>query len=126
MPESKSTPISTAQIRDSVERIVRGASFRDSPAAARLLEFLVRWSLSGKSDELKETTIAIEFFRRDSNFDSRYDNSVRMNVSRLRSRLAAYYAADGLTDPIIITTYHSPRSLYPPPTRINSDKEKNH
>jgi len=114
VPESKSTPISTAQIRDSVERIVRGASFRDSPAAARLLEFLVRWSLSGKSDELKETTIAIEFFRRDSNFDSRYDNSVRMNVSRLRSRLAAYYAADGLTDPIIIEI---PKGCYVPAYR---------
>ena len=60
---------------------------------------------------MKETTIALEFLGRGSNFDSRYDNAVRMNVSRLRSRLVAYYAGDGSEDSLVIDI---PKGSYVP------------
>jgi len=76
------------------------AAFKDSERHRRLLAFLVETSLRGEADGLKEFVIAAEVWGRDVSFDPRIHSTVRVEVGRLRARLARHYAADGANDPI--------------------------
>ncbi|MGH9518127.1 MAG: tetratricopeptide repeat protein, partial [Terriglobales bacterium] len=49
----------------------------------------------------KEYEIAIEVFERSADYDPTVDATVRVEASRLRSRLREYYATQGRHDPIL-------------------------
>ena len=57
----------------------------------------------------------MEIFDRDSAYDSRVDSIVRVEASRLRSKLAAYYTDEGRNDPVIIEL---PKGGYVPTFRF--------
>ena len=54
-------------------------------------------------------------FDRDSAYDSRVDSIVRVEASRLRGKLTAYYAAEGRDNPVIIEL---PKGAYVPTFRF--------
>jgi Tol biopolymer transport system component len=60
---------------------------------------------------MKETYVGTAFYNRDATYDPRFDSIVRVNVSRLRQRLAEYYAEEGSNEPIRIEI---PRGSYVP------------
>ena len=76
-----------------------------------MLRHLVEKSLQGAGAELKEYTLGVEVFDRGSNFDPRLDPIVRVEASRLRSRLRKYYEEDGVASEIRIEL---PRGAYLP------------
>ncbi len=80
-----------AAVRSEVARILASSIFSRSKRSARLLRFLVERTLEGQAESLKEFVIAVEALDRDQTFDPRIDSLVRVEVSRLRSRLKAYY-----------------------------------
>ena len=94
-----------------LERLLRAERFRKSPSLRQLLEYLVRKCAEGSVDSIKESTIAMDVFGRPTSFDSRLDNSVRVQAHRLRKTLEGYYEAEGAADVFRITI---PKGSYVP------------
>ena len=89
-------------IESQIERILRSEELRGSEVLRRLLRFLADKSASGEADDLKEYIVAIDGLGKPSTYDPRYNSAVRIQVGRLRQKLADYYRGEGLDDPIVI------------------------
>jgi hypothetical protein len=68
----------------------------------QLLQFLTARVLEGGGESLKEYTIGVEAFGRPHDFDPKTDTIVRVQIHRLRQKLAEYYESDGSRDPILV------------------------
>jgi hypothetical protein len=77
----------------------------------RLLTFVVRATLDGEADSLKQTTIGVDVFGREPDYDPKMDTIVRSQAWRLRAKLMKYYATEGAYDPVIVSV---PRGHYIP------------
>ena len=90
------------KIRAELERILASAPFAGAQRSQQFLRYVVQNSLENRNEALKEYTIAIEVFGRNSSYDPSIDATVRVEASRLRSRLRDYYIGDGQRDALII------------------------
>jgi hypothetical protein len=88
--------------RAQVERIFHSKAFRSSDVLRHLLSYLVDASLAGTADDLKEYTVAVDALGKPSSYDPRQESAVRMQVGRLRQKLAEYYRTEGADDPIVV------------------------
>ncbi len=75
------------------------------------LTCIVNAKLEGQADKLKEFTLGVEVFDKDETFDPNTDSIVRVEASRLRSKLREYYGAEGKDDPVRIDV---PKGHYVP------------
>ena len=73
-----------------IQEIAESDVFRAAPMMRRL--FLYLWENRGET--VSEYGIAVEALGRAANFDSRTDASVRVQVARLRAKLAEFYARE--------------------------------
>lgn len=89
-------------VREQLERMLAHTAFSGSPRLSSLLSFVVGETLNGRGDQLKEYTLGVAVFNRGSRFDPRLDSIVRVEASKLRTRLANYYKDAGANDPIVI------------------------
>jgi hypothetical protein len=99
------TPPSDPTLEEKLEqldRVLRSRVFQDSELLGTLLQYLVRQSTEDPETAVKEYTIALEVFGRDSEFDPRTNSIVRVQAKNLRAKLQAYYAAEGGSDPVLI------------------------
>src|SRR5579871_5762873 len=85
-----------------VERILHSEDLRGSEVLRRLLRFLAEKTATGEADELKEYIVAIDGLGKPPTYDPRHNSAVRIQVGRLRQKLADYYRGEGRFDPIII------------------------
>jgi hypothetical protein len=85
-----------------VDRILRSEPFHSSEVLRRLLRFLADKSISGQANDLKEYAIAIDGLGKPTSYDPRHNSAVRIQVGRLRQRLAEYYRTDGKDDTFLI------------------------
>jgi hypothetical protein len=85
-----------------VERIIHSETFHNAGALRRLLIFLAEKSASGEAEHLKEYSVGIDGLGRSPDYDPRRDSGVRLQVSRLRQKLAEYYRTEGKEDPLVI------------------------
>jgi hypothetical protein len=92
-----------------VGRIVRSDVLRGSESLCHLLEYLTSHSVDEQGSSVKEYQIATEVFGRAADFDPRLDSTVRVQTSRLRAKLAEYYAGPGAQDDVIVEI---PRGAY--------------
>jgi len=100
---NKSGSPSPERCQEQVQRILKSATFRNSATLQQLLQFLTTKVFEGGGAEaLKEYTIGVEAFGRSDDFDPKTDTIVRVQIHRLRQKLAEYYDADGINDPILI------------------------
>jgi hypothetical protein len=83
-----------------VDRLVRSPFLSGSEALCKLLQFLAQHTLNSPEDHLKEYEIATQVFGRPADFDPQADSGVRVQMGRLRSKLAEYYQTAGAEDPI--------------------------
>jgi len=88
--------------RAQVERISQSKAFRNSDVLKHLLTYLADASLTGNADDLKEYTVGVDALGKPSSYDPRQESAVRMQVARLRQKLAEYYRTEGIEDPIIV------------------------
>lgn len=73
-------------------------AFARSTNLVRLLTFICEKYFEGKTEEIRETTIAIHALgRRAEDFDSQVDPIVRVTARTLRKRLEEYYRHEGRT-----------------------------
>jgi hypothetical protein len=80
-----------AEIRAHLERVESSAQFAGAPRLARFLSFVVETSLAGQADQIKESLIAVEVYRRSPDYNPQIDSTVRVEAGRLRARLRQYY-----------------------------------
>jgi len=85
-----------------VERILNSKTFRNAEVLRRLLSFLAQKSIAGEADHLKEYAVGIDALGKPPDYDPRQDSVVRIQIGRLRHKLADYYRAEGKGDPIVI------------------------
>lgn len=85
-----------------VERILHSEIFRNSEGLRRLLRFLAERTAAGEADQLKEYTIGVDGLGKPATYDTHHDAAVRIQVGRLRQKLAEYYHTEGKQDPFII------------------------
>lgn len=90
------------QCQQQVQRVLKSSVFRNASTLQQLLQFLTARVLAGDSEAIKEYTIGVEAFGRQQDFDPKTDTIVRVQIHRLRQKLAEYYDADGSRDPIFI------------------------
>src|SRR5580704_17141639 len=95
MVEGDGAAVSQEAMLPEVERILHSNTFRNSDALRRLLRFLADKSSSGEGDQLKEYSIAIDALGKPATYDPRNDSTVRIQMGRLRQKLAEYYRVEG-------------------------------
>jgi hypothetical protein len=78
-----------------LDAVLTSRLFIRSPALSRLLNYLCQKYFAGEGAQIKELTIAIEYFRRSPDFQSKSDPIVRVDANRLRQRLRRYYRTEG-------------------------------
>ena len=99
------------RVRGQLQRILASAAFADAGRPSRFLRFVVEKALQGCTPEIKESVIGVEVLDRSPSFDPKTDPIVRVEASRLRARLGAYYEDEGKGDSILITL---PKGRYVP------------
>src|ERR1700686_2101332 len=85
-----------------VERILRSEELRTSDVLRQILRILLEKSISGEADQLKEYTVATEGLGKSVNYAPQHNSAVRIQVSRLRQKLAEYYRGSGKDDLVIV------------------------
>jgi Tol biopolymer transport system component len=99
------------QVLEHLDQVLSSATFAGAKNQQHLLRFLVEKLLQGDAAYLKEYSLGVEVFARGADFDPRLDPIVRVEASRLRSRLHKYYETEGQADALCIDL---PRGGYVP------------
>lgn len=90
------------EVESELERICSAVHFRTSKRACEFLRYVVRVTLDGRLDSLKERSIGIDLLGRDISYDPSSDAIVRVRANDVRKRLTSYYASPELTSKIQI------------------------
>ena len=98
-------------VKDELEKILASSVFANSPRMRRFLAFVVEETSNGRASQIKEYSIALEVFDKPSDYDPRTDSTVRTEATKLRARLARYYAEEGPSDTLVISL---PKGTYVP------------
>jgi hypothetical protein len=99
------------EIFRALQTLVANDALRLSERNRRFLSFVVTQTIEGRADRIKAYAIGVDVFGRDDSFDPTVDPIVRIEATRLRSALTAYYEGAGATDRIRIAM---PRGGYVP------------
>ena len=89
-------------VRGALQRIRVSRAFANSKKLLQFLEYVVETKLRGDEINLKETSIAVGLYNRDTSYDPKADSIVRTQAKRVRDRLEEYYGSEGVDDPLII------------------------
>jgi Tol biopolymer transport system component len=111
----KPPAVDPVMVRTCLNRILATPEFERAGRIRLLLDHLVRQSLDGHSDSLKESLIGVEVFGRAPGYDPKVEPVVRVTAGRLRAKLDAYYQREGLHDPVRIVI---PKGTYVPAFEI--------
>ena len=98
-----------AQFLAEVERLVSSHTLHGSESLCKLLRYLAKQAVEHPGVPVKEYQIATEVFGRQADFDPQLDSMVRVQVGRLRSKLAEYYSSEGAND---LTGVEIPKGSY--------------
>src|SRR5665213_362195 len=74
-----------------LQDILASPHFCNSKRYPALLRYIVEKTLAGDADHLKERTLGIEVFERQSSYDTNADTVVRYTAGEVRKRLSLYY-----------------------------------
>lgn len=103
--------VSVAAVEEELERIFCDPHFNESAILKKFLSFIVQETISGRSNCLKEYTIAINVLEKPLTFNPQENGIVRIHAGRLRRALSEYYNDMGRDDQIVITI---PKGKYVP------------
>lgn len=79
-----------------LDKVINSKEFSSSAIYQNYLKYLFDSAVQEKG--LKETTIAIEFFEKRSDFNPAFDTTVRSHTYKLRKKLETYYLKEGQDD----------------------------
>ena len=110
-PSTGQTGPPTEAVQAQLEKILAGEEFSQSESLKRFLQYVVERSLDGQADQIKEYNVGVEVLGRGKDYDPRTDTIVRVQATRLRSKLNEYYRTEGSDDPLRIEL---PKGSYVP------------
>ncbi|MEP9379484.1 hypothetical protein ABLE91_22420 [Aquabacter sp. CN5-332] len=116
-PPEEAAPKANAadgDVRAALARVLAAEEFVSSPRLADFLRFIVEATLSGRAEEIKGYTIAVEALGRPTSFDPQSDPIVRVEATRLRRALERYYGSAGPDETLEIVV---PKGSYVPAFR---------
>jgi hypothetical protein len=121
---SKSTalPVPALLIEQELDKIVNSPAFAQSQRLIRFLRFIIEHYLRHEADQLKEYKLGLCVFDRDESYDPRTDPIVRVEASRLRTKLREYYDTEGKDDLVYI---EMPKGSYAPTAILRSPPPQN-
>ena len=90
------------QCQGQIEKLINSQVLHGSESLCKLLRYLGENALDHPGSSLKEYQIATEVFGRPPDFDPQHDSVIRVQVGRLRLKLAEYYSTEGANDSLII------------------------
>src|SRR3954464_9115258 len=102
---------SVRAVEEELERIFRDPHFTESAILRKFLSFIVQETIHGRSNCLKEYTIAINVLEKPLTFNPQENGIVRIHAGRLRRALHQYYNEMGSEDQVVITI---PKGKYVP------------
>ena len=91
-----------AAVLTQLDCILRSPVFCNAGRMQRFLALVVRETLAGRAEKLKEYTIAVDALARPRTFSPIADPVVRVEARRLRQKLADYYRLHGARDEVVI------------------------
>jgi tetratricopeptide (TPR) repeat protein len=80
-----------------LNRILGSREFQGFERRSRLLKYLVDKAIAG--EPVKEYMIGVDVFEKPTDYDPRIDPAVRVEIGRMRTKLADYYAGAGNANP---------------------------
>jgi hypothetical protein len=83
------------EVLGALDKICESPPFRTSPKSCEFLRHIVRHTLLGTVDELKERLIGITLLGRETTYDTGSDAGVRVRANDVRKRLSTYNADAG-------------------------------
>jgi hypothetical protein len=111
---------STAAVESALAALLAEDRLKLSERNRRFLAYVVSEALAGRGDRIKAYTIGVDVFGRGEDFDPSNDPIVRIEATRIRSALSAFFRRSGGRDRVVI--------LIPPgsyaPTFICADRAR--
>jgi hypothetical protein len=111
------------QLLGQVDRLASSTVLHNSESLCKLLRYLSKQAIDHPGEPVKEYQIATEVFGRPTDFDPQLDSTIRVQVGRLRTKLAEYYTAEGVDDPVVVElpkgSYHLEFRQRPAISRAN-------
>src|SRR3954462_1925960 len=92
--DSKSVMDSKA-VLGQLDRLLKTRHFRNSRRYPAFLNHIVRHTLDGDLESLKERILGVEVFKRPNDYDTGSDPVVRITAGEVRKRIALYYHDEG-------------------------------
>ena len=105
----KACEVPTDEAKAELERLLADVRFRVTDRQKDILRYLAERRFAGCDEGVKAYSVALDVLGRPSGFDASTDPIVRIEISRLRSALDAYYQAFGAPDGV---TIHVPKGMY--------------
>jgi hypothetical protein len=102
IPWMPATEAERAAVLGQMERLLKSRHFCNSKRYPALLEYIVRETLAGNADSLKERVLGMAVFHRSPDYDANADPIVRVTAGEIRKRLAQFYHEEGAGEPIYI------------------------
>jgi TolB-like protein len=98
-------------IREQLQKIFLCPAFYSSDILRNFLGYITEETLEGRSNTIKEYTIAVNVLNKPISFKPQHDAIVRIHAGRLRRALNSYYRNEGTDDKIEISV---PKGSYVP------------
>src|SRR3954454_8444338 len=98
-------------IHTQVQKIFLCTVFSVSDILRRFLSYIIEETVAGRSNTIKEYTIAVNVLNKPVSFKPQHDAIVRIHAGRLRRALNYYYKESGQPDEIEISV---PKGSYVP------------
>src|SRR5579862_6338248 len=87
--------VDSRAVLQQLDRMLKSRHFRNSRRYPAFLDHIVRHTLEGDLDSLKERILGIEVFKRPHDYDTGADPVVRITAGEVRKRIALYYHDEG-------------------------------
>jgi len=98
-------------VHEQIKKIFLCPAFSVSDILRRFLSYIINETFAGRSNTIKEYTIAVNVLNKPVGFKPQHDAIVRIHAGRLRRALKDYYKELGIRDDIEITV---PKGSYIP------------
>jgi hypothetical protein len=102
LPSAAPVTISRAEKEQAAAAVLRAGIVREHTNLHDLLTYLIQHSLADHPEPLKEFTIGVEALGKPEGYDPRLDSTVRVDISKLRTKLREFYQTAGVTSPLRI------------------------
>ena len=106
---------SISEIKEELRTVLASPRLRQSPRLVKLLRYLCGRVLAEEAGRITEYTIAVDVLGKSEDFKEGKDAIVRVEVHRLRKRLAEFYAEEGASHRVRILI---PAGNYAPQFRL--------